>query len=209
MSQRVRNTVNSLPVAAAAGPAHHPAVAQVRRATGAIIPLASYHLTRLGPTGLSGLAAALTAIVLGFFAFVSVPGVSNSLTQQIQQARMHPVVQANTDDELGKIITTLPTRAQMPTVIGKVLQQATLAGVTLETGHYTYTPPRSGGIARYELEFPVKADYPSVRDFINRTLSAVPAVGLDRLHIERKAVGDAVVKADVRFVVFLRGEAEK
>ena len=61
-------------------------------------------------------------------------------------------------------------------------------------------------MGRYELEFPVKAPYPNVRDFINRTLSAVPAAGLDKLRIERKVVGDPVVSADIRFVVFVRAE---
>jgi hypothetical protein len=62
-------------------------------------------------------------------------------------------------------------------------------------------------VGRYELEFPLKAEYPKVRDFINRTLNAVPSAGLDKLRIERKAVGDALVNADVRFVVFVRSES--
>ena len=89
----------------------------------------------------------------------------------------------------------------------QTLQQAQQSGIALDTGHYSYSPPKGGGVGRYEIEFPVKAEYPAVREFINRTLTAVPSVGLDKLRIERKVVGDNVVSADVRFVVFVRSES--
>jgi hypothetical protein len=78
--------------------------------------------------------------------------------------------------------------------------------VPLDTGHYVYSPAKAGAIARYDLEFPVKASYPDIRVFINRTLTAVPAAALGKLHVERKAVGDQVVSADIGFVVFVRSE---
>ena len=105
--------------------------------------------------------------------------------------------------------STLPGRDQMPAVVGQVLQQAVLAGVSLTDGHYTYSPSTGGSVARYELEFPIKAQYPSIRDFINRTLATVPAAALDKLQIQRKAVGDTTVNASVQFVVFVRTEAGK
>ena len=36
-------------------------------------------------------------------------------------------------------------------------------------------------------------------------LAAVPALGLAKLHVERKNVGDTLVSADVGFVIYLRG----
>jgi hypothetical protein len=86
------------------------------------------------------------------------------------------------------------------------LQQAQRAGVSLEVGHYAFIPAKAGNVGRYEFEFPLHASYQQVRDFINRTLTAVPAAGLDKLRIERKSVADQAVNADVRFVVFVRGE---
>ena len=117
-----------------------------------------------------------------------------------------PSAAAVSDVSVGKVVAELPTRQQMPAVVGLVLEQARAANVQLDNGHYSYSAPKGGTIGRYELEFPVKADYPSVRNFINRTLSAVPAAGLDKLHIERKVVGDATVSADIRFVVFVRAQ---
>jgi hypothetical protein len=171
------------------------------------IPLALYKIGQMGPAGVAGMLATTAAVIIGVFGVVSIHNATDSLAVQIAGLQHHPNAAPRIEDGLGKVITTLPTRDQMPVVIEHVLQQAGLAGVALDTGHYAYSPPKTGSVGRYELEFPLKAEYPNVRNFINRTLTAVPSAGLDRLRIERKAVGDTLVNADVRFVVFVRSES--
>ena len=196
------------------------ATGRVSRAGGAItrtldaararaVPFTYYQIVRAGPVGLTGVAAMLIAIGLATVTLISIQGSTDTLTQQIARARQRPIAPPSAGDVLSRVVSTLPTRDQIPAVIGEILEQATQAGVTLDNGHYAYSAQGATGVARYELEFPLKAEYPSVRNFINRTLTAVPAAGLDRLHIERKVVGDTLVKADVRFVVFVRGGVEK
>ncbi len=75
----------------------------------------------------------------------------------------------------------------------------------MSQGKYTYSPAAANRLARYTFEFPVKADYGNIRTFINKSLTAIPALGVDKLHVERKNVGDTLVSADVGFVVYLRG----
>jgi hypothetical protein len=171
------------------------------------VPFTYYQIVRAGPVGLTGVAAMLVAIGLAMVTLISIQGRTDTLTQQIARVRQHPIAPPSAEDALSRVFSRLPTRDQIPGVIGQILEQARQAGVTLDSGHYAYSA--QGAVARYELEFPLKAEYPSVRNFINRTLTAVPAAGLDRLHIERKVVGDSLVKADVRFVVFVRGGLEK
>jgi Tfp pilus assembly protein PilO len=99
----------------------------------------------------------------------------------------------------------LPTRAQIPALLGEVLVQATDSGIVLEQGRYTFSPATSSHLARYTFEFPIKSDYGNIRNFINKSLAAIPALGLDKLRVERKNVGDTLVSADVGFVIYLRG----
>jgi hypothetical protein len=169
--------------------------------------LALYKIGRMGPAGVAGLLTTTAAVIIGAVGVVSIHNATDSLAAQIAGLQQHPNAAPRIEDGLGKVITALPTRDQMPVVIEHVLQQAGLAGVALDTGHYAYSPPKTGSVGRYELEFPLKAEYPNVRNFINRTLTAVPSAGLDKLRIERKAVGDTLVNADVRFVVFVRSES--
>ena len=198
------------PVANEAGPVGLLTPATVARLSGSVARVIAdgrYQLLRLGPAAVGGVAASLTAVVIALTA-ITVRNATHDLELRIANARQHPPA-ARPQDAAGKLVSSLPSREQMPAVLRQVLQQARLAGVELATGHYAYSPPKAGQVARYELDFPLKAQYPSVRDFIDRTLTAVPAAGLDKLDIERKAVGDTLVNADVRFVVFVRSEPQK
>jgi hypothetical protein len=169
------------------------------------LPQARYQLMRVGPAGLTGigalLAAAVAALVLLLPAHQSVLALRNEL---IKAGHAAP---ASVRPELSpqQFAASLPTREQVPALLGVVLAQATDAGVVLEQGRYSFTPATANRLARYTFEFPVKANYSNIRTFIDKSLAALPALGLDKLHVERKNVGDMVVSADVGFVIYLRG----
>jgi hypothetical protein len=175
---------------------------RLQRAVTHWIPLAQYQLTRLGPAGVTGIGAAAAATVIGIFALLSLQTANDNLNAQLLRARHRPEVTITPEQGLIRAVAQLPSRAQIPAVLGQILQQAQAAGVQLEKGQYTYVASGTGGFGRYELDFPVKAQYPGVRDFINRTLTNIPAAGLDKLSFERKQVGDTQINAEVRFVVF-------
>jgi hypothetical protein len=207
----------TLPVAASVAPAlpaQPPAVrapgatgalAVVRDAAGQLLPQLQYQITRLGIAGQAGLAAFVAAAALAVVALV--PAHNGLLSMQAALLRaQHPLAAPGIEQAVPRLIASLPTRAQMPAVIGQMYAQAQAAGVALDKGRYAYEPPKSGAIGRYEVEFPVAAGYPAIRSFINGTLTAVPAAALDKLRLERKAIGDQNVNADIGFVVFVRGE---
>jgi hypothetical protein len=179
-------------------------IPRLQNAVNQWVPLAQYHLMRLRPAGMAGIGASAAAAVISVFALLSLRTANESLNAQILRARHRPATAVTPEQSLIRAVAQLPTRAQIPAVLGQVLQQAQAAGVELEKGQYTYVASSTGGFGRYELDFPLKAQYPGVRDFINRTLTHIPAAGLDKLSIERKVVGDPQVNAEVRFVIFTR-----
>ena len=199
----------SLPSTLAARPAtalqgRATSLERVRSAAGQVVPLVQYQIARLGPAGQAGLAAltAAVAVALG----VLIPAYHNlqTLGADIASAQ-HPAAGASLEQAAPHLVATLPTREQIPAVLAKMFAAAAAAGVPLDAGRYAFTPAKSGTVARYDVEFPVKAaGYPQVRAFVNGTLTAVPAASLDKLHIERKAIGDQTVSADIGFVVWVR-----
>ena len=202
VAQLPRSTMRATPTQSRAN-----ALSMTSRSVIRAAATAGYHLARLGPAGLAGIGAAVAATV-ALVALLDVQNNSVELAARIAAARHNPTV-ARPETVLENLVASLPARDQMPAVVGQVLKQASLAGVTLTDGHYTYSPPTGTQVARYVLEFPVKAQYPGIRDFINRTLTEIPAAALDKLSIQRKVVGDPAVTANVQFVVFVRSEAEK
>jgi hypothetical protein len=164
-----------------------------------------YQVMRAGPMGSTGLAALALALVMAVAVWLPAHHAELALRGDLLQATgaLHagPVTGGP-----GHLLAGLPSRGEVPAVLAQILAQADQAGVALDQGHYNYRPPQNGVSARYSLEFPVKGDYPRVRDFIDRTLSTVPAAAVEKLRIERKNVGDPVIHADVGFVLYLRGE---
>jgi hypothetical protein len=181
------------------------ALARARRALVRIGPQLQYQIIRIGPAGQVGLAALFAAALVAASVLLPARNAIETLNADIAQAQ-RPHATGTVEQAAPRFVASLPTRQQIPTVIGQLFQQAQQAGVPLDTGHYAFSAAKAGGLGRYDLEFPVKAGYPNVRDFIDRTLTTIPAAGLAGLHLERKAVGDMVVNADIRFVIFVRGE---
>ncbi|HEX9139559.1 MAG TPA: hypothetical protein VF848_07205 [Steroidobacteraceae bacterium] len=169
------------------------------------VTLLHYQLTRIGPAGLAGAAAMLIAAVLALAVVLPQHSALDSLQAQLLRAKAN-LANPGAPMSGARLVATLPTRGQIPAVLGQMLEQADQAGVALDQGHYTYLPARPGSLGRYTFEFPVKGAYPNVRNFIDRALVAVPAAGLSKLRIERKSVGDPQIAADIGFVVYVRGE---
>jgi hypothetical protein len=193
----------SLPAASAPAPQ---AALQLRaeRTLARALPQLRYQLMRVGPAGLTGaavlMAAAVAAVALLIPAHRSVLQLRTELTRA-----SHAPASAQPEQSPQQFVAALPTREQIPALLGVVLVQATDSGVVLEQGKYTFTPATAKRLARYTFEFPVKAEYGNIRTFINKSLTALPALGLDKLQVERKNVGDTLVSADVGFVIYLRG----
>lgn len=178
-------------------------LARARAAAAQLWPQVHYRITRLGVAGQTGLAALAAAAVVAMAALIPAHHTLETLNADLARA-LHPAAIAGVEQAAPRLLASLPTRAQVPGVLGQIFATGKAAGVVIDSGRYLYAPPKRGTIGRYELVFPVKAGYPAIRTFIDRTLTLVPAVAVDKLRVERKAVGDAAVTAEIGFVVFVR-----
>lgn len=169
------------------------------------MPQIRYRLMRVGPAGLTGVAALCAAGIAAIAMLL--PAHQSVLSLRADLLKAGHAVPATAQPELSpqQFAASLPTREQIPALLGVVLVQASEAGIVLDQGKYTFTPAAANHLARYSFDFPVKADYGNIRTFIDKSLTAIPALGLDKLHLERKNVGDTLVSAEVGFVIYLRG----
>lgn len=106
--------------------------------------------------------------------------------------------------QLDMLLERLPTQVELPGIVATVVSQAAAAGLELDHGEYELTSSRSGQLARYDLSLPVRGTYPQVRQFIDGSLAAVPALGLEGVRLERASVDDRLIDADLRFSVVVR-----
>lgn len=180
------------------------ALARAQAAAGQLLPHLQYQIMRMGVAGQAGLAALTAALAVAIGALL--PAYHAMLTASADLASAQHAPSGNgIEQAVPRLMASLPTRGQMPAVLAQVYAEAKAAGVPLDTGRYSFSPAKSGTVAHYDLEFPVKAaGYPAIRTFINRTLTVVPAASLEKLQVERKVVGEQAVNAEIGFVVFVR-----
>lgn len=181
------------------------ALSRAQAAATQLMPRMQYQVMRLGPAGQAGLAALVAVLVFAATTLLPARHALDALGADVARAQ-HPSAALSGDQAVPRLVESLPTRSQIPAVIGLMYTQAKDSNVSLDKGHYAYNQAKAGALARYEVEFPVRASYPDIRSFINKTLTAVPAAALAKLHVERKTVGDQTVNADIAFVVFVRSE---
>lgn len=98
----------------------------------------------------------------------------------------------------------LPSREEMPEVLGILVQQADAQQLTIDTAKYEVSATNHGALVRYEIAFPLTGPYPNIRRFIDATLKTMPAVAVDELSISRKSIADEAVEAQLRMTIFTR-----
>jgi hypothetical protein len=169
------------------------------------VPQIRYQLARVGPAGLTGIGALAAACVAAIALLLPAHRSVVTLRGELMNAGHGVPTAAQPERSPQQFAAALPSREEIPALLGVVLVQAAESGIVLEQGKYTFSPAAANRLARYTFEFPVKADYGNIRIFVNKVLAAIPALGLDKLHLERKNVGDTLVSAEVGFVIYLRG----
>jgi len=87
--------------------------------------------------------------------------------------------------------------------LGKIFTVARRQRLGLEQGEYRILRESASGLTRYQLTFPLKGTYPQVRRFVAAALAEVPNLLLDSVQFERRKIGESVVNARVKFVMYL------
>ncbi len=191
----------SMPVGQANGPS---ALERIQFYGNRALAETLYQARRLGAATIAGVAAVVLAVTL--FIANNLPQGSAIAALKGQLAQLAPVAKSAPGPLSAAALAALPPRGQAPEIVAKILEEARAAGVELPRGQYEYLPARDGVAARYRMTFPVQATYPQLRAFLDRTLVALPAVAVEGMRIERKAVGEPGVEAELRLSAFVRSD---
>lgn len=164
---------------------------------------AAWTVNRTGRTGLIGIALLLAASLFYLSTHLKVAAEIESLRADLAdaQGRARTVSVEKVADPLAAM-PALPGPTDMPAILRQLFSEATRARLAVDTGKYEFKETKSGGLVRYHVTFPVKGPYPQIRSFIDTTLSAMPAVALSDLELERKSIADGEVEAQIRMTIY-------
>ncbi|MBS0388320.1 MAG: hypothetical protein JSR15_07545 [Proteobacteria bacterium] len=165
-----------------------------------------YQVRRIGAATVAGITAVVLAATVFFANNLPQGGVVAALKSQLAHLAAPAAGTKAIGPAPGAVLSALPPREEGPEIVAKIVEEARASGVELPRGQYEYVPARDGVAASYRMTFPVHATYPQLREFMDRTLVALPAVAVEGMRIERKTVGDEGVDAELKFSAFVRSE---
>jgi Tfp pilus assembly protein PilO len=195
-----------------AAPGRERAPALARRLAGQLgngwMLRAAWTISRTGRAGLVGIALLLAAALFLLSTHRKVAADVEAQRADLAAAqRQASAASTAAGDEIADPIAALhalPARIEMPTLLRQLFDEATRARLAVDTAKYDADAATSSGVVRYRIAFPVTGPYPQIRAFIDATLASMPAVALSELALERKAIGDGDVVAQIRMTVYTR-----
>ena len=115
----------------------------------------------------------------------------------------------NDEQQLVQFYRQFPDASQLNTLLGQLHQLAIDNGIVLVTGEYKlgeYT--LSGGLnnrklVRYEIIFPIQANYAQLRAFIDAASQKFPTLGLGEINIKRESVNESGGQVRLNYVLLM------
>ena len=187
------------------GRADAPALARglAARLSNEWLPRAAWTISRTGRPGLVGIALLLAAALFLVSTHLKVAAEVEALRRDLAAAQgQERTTAADKGADPAAAMSALPARTDMPAILRQLFNKATHAGLAVDTGRYEINATGSGGVVRYQIAFPVTGPYPQIRSFIGATLATMPAVALSDLALDRKAIADGSVDAQIRMTVY-------
>lgn len=107
--------------------------------------------------------------------------------------------------ELSTFFDSLPDEQDVTDILASVFSAAEASGVGLMQAEY-HPDDKNKPRVEYGMVFPVQGEYVNIRFFVLRVLADQPAIALDRISFQRNKISDPMLKAEIRFTLFLRQE---
>lgn len=107
------------------------------------------------------------------------------------------------DEQLAAFYRIFPGERDATEWIGKIAAIAERDGLVLQQADYKAERGPTGKLVRFQMSLPLRAEYQTIRTFLSDLRAEIPIVSLEQVQFERQKVGDPIVDAKVRLVIFL------
>lgn len=105
--------------------------------------------------------------------------------------------------ELANFFDSLPAEENVTDILAMISAVADASKVELKQAEYQLDDNNKQNM-EYRMVFPLQGEYANIRFFVFRVLSDHPAISLDQMNFKRDKVNDAVLKAEIKFTLFLK-----
>lgn len=107
------------------------------------------------------------------------------------------------DEQLAAFYRIFPSERDVTVWIGKIAATAERDGLGLQQADYKAERDATGKLVRFQMNLPLRGEYQTIRKFLSDLRAEIPIVSLEQVQFERQKIGDPLVDAKVRLVIFL------
>jgi Tfp pilus assembly protein PilO len=107
------------------------------------------------------------------------------------------------DQQLAEFYRIFPSEQDSADWVGKIAAIAERDGLTLLQADYKAERDKTGKLTRFQMSLPLRGEYQKIRRFLADLRADIPIVSLEQVQFERQKVGDPLVDAKIRLVIFL------
>jgi Tfp pilus assembly protein PilO len=107
------------------------------------------------------------------------------------------------DEQLAAFYRSFPGEHEATDWIGKIAAIAERDGLSLQQAEYKADRDKAGKLTRLQMSLPLKGEYETLRKFLSDLHTEIPIVSLEQVEFERQKIGDPLVDAKLRLVIFL------
>lgn len=175
--------------------------------------LLTLHFELRRSLGVPGLLGAL-ALAAAALTWTAIPTVDAQTKGLLENARQAGTAKARHPDDAGRAAAEVNSLAKLPALfstfaesgndIAVIFAQARESHLTLGSAQYQIATEAGARFTHYQVLFPVKDQYGTIRRFVASVLNSVPNAALQEIHVERPAVDGNVLEARIRFDLIYR-----
>lgn len=170
--------------------------------------LSAWLLRRLGWPGWLGLAMLAATAIAGSTLLLPEWFRHEALQLDIAASEAAAAVPAASrpqtpQQQLGAFLGELPRPSEVPAILTRINALAVGQSLALEAGEYAQSPVNGLPVEQMRVTLPVRGHYPAIRQFVDASLAAVPALALQSVQVRRERIADDVVEARLVFVLYI------
>jgi len=151
----------------------------------------------------------VSLVIMGLFveAFLSHGDQKNSLAEnqslknKIQSLRLANAKGEALSDKKIEQTQLFQSKKVVERDLNRIFEIAFKNQIDLQVGDYKWIVDGSSSISKYQITYPVVAEYSSIERFIVQVMLELPWVSLDSFSIRRESVKDDDVQADIVFTL--------
>jgi hypothetical protein len=153
------------------------------------------------------IAAAGVEITTGYWQWQGLLAELESSQQQLSQLKL---AASSSAKETAALETERAMQSEklVEADLNKIFEIAFKNELELPLGDYQWSVDPNSPFRKYQISYPVVAEYPNVENFVTQVLLALPWAALNGYEIRRNSVSDTEVQADLTFTLYFDGRPE-